>query len=116
MTATLLPLPPVFAKSRILRPLLEKAGEWAEDQLGKFDWATPVSAEWYPISTSYRDEMVGLAIRDGHSTVHGVFRQKELGDELEFVDLVLQMLGRLTGQALDELAKGRLTTASAAGV
>ena len=30
--------------------------------------------------------------------------------------LVLQMLGRLSGQALDELAKGRLTTASAAGV
>jgi len=103
MTATVLPLPPAFAKSRALRPLLEQASEWAEDQLAKFDWPVPVSFEWHRIANNFQDELVGLQIRGGKSTAHGVFSRNQLTNELAFRTEFLAVLSELNTQTLDRI-------------
>ena len=115
MTATVLPLPPAFAKSRALRPLLEKAGEWAAEQLeqfDRFDWPSPLTLEWHRIANSFQDELVGLRLRDEYAAADGVFTRSQLGERLVFTNELLKILSAQIDHAADERSR-RFATAPA---
>lgn len=100
-TRTFLPLPPDIAGSDELRPLVERANGWLDEQIPK--WPTPLTVEWYQYRPDERDGYVGVRLADKYSHTLGLFQRDVLADRDVFRTRMFPVLFTLTDKALSAL-------------
>ncbi len=97
-TRTFLPLPADIADSAELRPLVERANGWLNEQIP--EWPTPLTVEWYRVHTGEAVPSVGVKLTEKNGHVHGVFPVSVLTDPSAFQARVSRILFALTDVAL----------------
>jgi hypothetical protein len=100
-TRTFLPLPPDIAGSDELRPLVERANGWLDEQIP--EWPNPLTVEWYQYKPDEREGYVGVRFTDRYAHSLGLFPKTVLTDRDTFRTRMYPVLLSLTDNALRTL-------------
>ncbi len=100
-TRTFLPLPADIAGSDELRPLVERANGWLDEQIPA--WPNPLTVEWYQYKPDEREGYVGVRVTDKYAYSLGLFTKDVLGNRDTFRTRMFPVLFTLTDNALRAL-------------
>jgi hypothetical protein len=103
-TRTFLPLPPDIAGSDELRPLVERANGWLDEQIPK--WPTPLTVEWSGFANSGPEGVVALRLDGQDGKASGVFAANVLQDRSEFRTRLFPVIYALIDDTIRGIRRG----------
>ena len=103
-TRTFLPLPADIADSAELRPLVERANGWLDEQIP--EWPTPLTVEWSGFANGGLEGVVALRLAGHDGRANGVFPAKALADHSEFRSRLFPVIYALIDDSIRGIRRG----------